>query len=320
MKKKILFILVLSLVLLITTGCGEDDITTSSYGYIGGTDGLVSEYAEYTPPEEVLDNSQEPFMIGLYLDNQGETDIQANNIMATLTGIDLAAFGITTDTMRSLVPLEGKKKAQDGTTLEGGKSTEVAFEATYLNDIPVDQTATLVTNVCYKYTTKATTALCLRKDITKKGEDSDPCIIGDPIESGNSGGPIQVVSMVETKGGANAISFRFDIENVGTGEVFAPIAINEPKCSKFGTNMDTYKNRAVVTVQFPGKTIPINCGALKNTNSGVVTMVSGKKATVNCKIDTSGMQETTFTMSPEVIISYMYKDSITKDITIKNVF
>jgi hypothetical protein len=319
MNNKIILTVLLAAVLLFATGCGEEGITVPDSGYIGGTEGIVIEYGQDTPPAEVIDDGQEAFIVGLVIENVGEHYVAEGEVMTTLTGIDLDAYSIFEDTLVNLAPLEGIRRASDGSVLEGGIASEMVYEASYINDIPVDQTAMLVSNVCYKYQTKATTALCLRKEVTSRGEETDPCVIGDAITAGNSGGPIQVSSMTEGRGGKNSVTMSMTIENFGNGDVFLPEAINEAKCSTHGTNLNDYKNKVQVTVDFPGKTVPISCGGLGGSNTGTVTMVAGSRAIITCKIDTSSMQETTFTMNPNVELDYMYKEAVSTDITILNI-
>ena len=318
--KKIIAILTLVSILLLVAGCEGNTSTTSKGGYIGGNQGLIIQYALDSPPAKVLDADQETFSIALQLTNKGEYDIKAGEVIATLTGINYITYGITDSTLKNVAQIEKVKKTAEGIVLDGGVSTDISYTAGYKEDLPVDQSETIVTNVCYRYQTEATTAMCLRKEVTGKGETSDSCKVGDALIAGNSGAPIQITQMTESIAGKNQVSLTMKIENVGTGVAYTPEGLLEGKCSETGTKLKDYKNKVQVQVSFP--TLPsaaVSCGKFKGTSSGTLDLVGGKTTTLSCTIDTTNLQETTFTSSPKVLVDYMYKESINQAIQIQNV-
>lgn len=318
--KKVLMILGIFSVLLLLTGCGEEGPAVSTGGgYIGGTGGLLIEYIQDAPPEKVLDAAQESFAINLQLTNQGEYTIKAGEVLATLSGVNLATYDIAEPTLRNLAQIEAVRDLSDGTRLDGGISTDLSYTAEYQTDLPVDQEQTLITNVCYAYQTKATTQMCLRQEVTGRGEDSDVCKIGNPLTAGNSGGPIQITQITESRISKNAISVTMTVENLGVGKVYAPQAIEEPKCSETGTNLKEMKDTVYLSLSFPGLPgTPVSRGKFQGNSEGLLRVVNGR-GQLSCTVDTSNLQETTFTEEPSIVVDYVYREDISTPILIQNV-
>lgn len=325
MKSIYISALLLLGVFLMAASCGSETTTqTTSTGYIGGISGLSIAYATDMPPAKVMDNNQETFAIGLDLENKGEYRIQPNEVIATVTGIDTNAFGLETDTMKNaggFEPVTRQMVGSSATVLSGTRSFDIAFNALYKKELPADLPFNIVTNVCYRYQTKATAQMFLRKDVIKKGDPKDVCNIGDPLTASNSGGPLQVTSMTEQKGGgANKLSLVIEIANKGTGVVYlAPDALSVAKCSETGTNLKNLKDKLRVSVSFEGNKPSVSCGTFKGANSGVVPMIGGKTARVMCEVDTSMLQDTTYTDIPNIVLDYVYKDSVSQQVIVQHI-
>jgi hypothetical protein len=323
MKKVYISGMLLFAILLVAASCGSNTKTTTSTGYIGGTDGLSVAYSTDMPPAKIMDNDQETFSIGLDLENKGEYRIQTNEIIATVTGIDLNAFGIASDTIKNSGTLEPKTKKRVGDkeeVMSGTRSFDIVFNAGYKKDLPADLPFNIVTNVCYRYQTKATAPVCLRKDVIKKGDEKDVCKIGDLLTASNSGAPLQVTSITEQKGGgANKISLIIEIENKGKGVAYlSPDALSASKCSETGTDMKSLRDKIRVSVSFEGNKPAVSCSTLKGANTGVVPLIGGKTARVMCELDTSMLQDTTYTDIPNIVIDYVYKDSVSQQVIVQD--
>jgi len=323
MKKIYISAFLLLGVFLMAASCGSDTPTTTSTGYIGGTTGLSLAYATDMPPAKVMDNNQETFAIGLDLENKGEYRIQPGEVMATVTGIDVNAFGLASDTMKNaggLEPVTRKRVNNADTVLSGTRSFDIAFNAIYKKELPADWPFSVITNVCYRYQNKATAQMCLRKDVIKKGDPKDVCNIGDALTALNSGGPLQVTSISEQRGGgANKLSLILEISNAGTGVVYAPEAIQAAKCSETGTNLKELKDKLKVTVSFDGNKPSVSCGTFKGANTGIVPLIGGKTARVMCEVDTSMLQDTTYTDMPNIVLDYVYKDSVSQQVIVQHI-
>src|SRR3989344_5947315 len=157
----------------------------------------------------------------------------------------------------------------------------------------------------------------IRKEQEKKvtGEQTAKCKIDNPkLLAGSSAAPVQITSLTQRPTGKNEISFIMTIENVGKGDVYPPSFIQQnTQCLE---KTDT-KNKLNVAVSFPDNRPSITCPALKNSNKGEVSLIQGK-TTITCKIDTNQEQETTFTRSPTIELDYVYKNTISTKITVKN--
>lgn len=319
--KKIITIVALLAVLLFIPGCGEETQSQYSGGYIGGTDGLSMNYATNSPPAKVLDNQQESFSIIVELENLGEYTVQAGEVIATLTGINYDSYAITEPVLTNFAAIEEVSTTSAGEKIDGGVSADIAYEATFMSDLPVDQDQSIVTNICYRYKTEATSSLCLRNDVTGRGEDSDVCAVTDELTAANSGGPIQVTGMNENRAGKNTILLNLKIENSGSGNVYAPEGLGVGICSETGTDLKDYKNKVHVMLKLDDTFQEgiISCGKFMGTDSGYVNMVGGESSTLSCTIDTSTMAAATFNSPVYVFLDYMYKESITQGITIQNV-
>ena len=309
------------LALFMLTACGEETSTsTNQGGYIGGTDGLTIGFSAEAPPESVLDNNQEVFDINLEITNEGEHNVQAGEVMVTLTGINPVAYNVATPTQRNLVMIGAKTTAADGTILEGDVSTDINYLASYQNDLPVDQPETIVADVCYRYQTSAVSDVCLRRDVTAKGEVSDVCEVKGSLSVSNSAGPMQITQMTQNIAGKNEVLVTIKLESSGEGIIYAPEAILEPRCSETGTQLKAYKNKVHVLVESGTPNAPVKCPKFSDTNSGYVNIVSGTGAgSLTCVIDTSQVSENTFPTKAAVTLGYVYRDSISQEILIQNV-
>jgi len=225
--------------------------------------------------------------------------------------------------MKNLGIIRGLSKVRMGDSdqvLSGDKSYDISFNAKYMQDLPADIPFNLVTNVCYRYQTKATTSLCLRRDVIKKGDALDVCTIGEPITASNSGAPLQIVSMVENAISQNKVRLLIEIQNMGTGVAYlAPEALDAAKCSETGTDMKELRDKIRVTVGFIDGNPSVSCGTFGGSNTGIVQLISGQKSRVTCELDTSNLQETTFTKNPNVVVDYVYKDSVSQEMIVQNI-
>ena len=311
MRKELIILLLL---LILLTGCpgGKTPPTTAS-GYIGGTDGVASKLSIVSgQTNEVLDSGLEDFEMNVDLENKGEHAIKENEVLATITGVDYNAFSLKQPSLRNVEPL-GEIRNEGG-KVPGGQAA-LSFKANFADDLPVDQVYDLGVNVCYKYQTGATTNLCLRKDATKRGEATDKCKVDDPKPSvSSSSAPIQVKSIFQRPTGKNEVSFTLTIENVGKGDVYLPTFLDT---AQHCLDKADVKNKVEVSVSFANNKPAVVCPALQNSNKGTLQLIQNK-AVLTCKIDTSKEQETTFTRSPNIQVSYVYKDLVSTKVTVKN--
>ncbi len=314
MKKQMVFILFV-LSILIIAGCGGGKKPkTPQVGFIGGKEGLVPTLNIIsTTQNEVLDNDQEQFQIAIKIQNKGEDTVEANEILTTLTGIDLSAFQIKepNGVLANSDVLE-KTRAEAGKILPTSE-TQMIYEANYKFDEPTNKMQDIGANICYKYQTTASADACLRKDVTKPSTEAR-CKIEDQKLVGNSGAPVQVAVVTQRPSAKNKLRFTINIENLGKGEVYNKEFLLKGKC----IDDQEAKNKLYLKVGFQDGNPKVQCSRLNNNNEGFVNLIQNK-ATITCEADTPGLQETTFTKSLITILDYVYKDAVSAKLTIKSV-
>ena len=305
MKKSHLFlILLVALVAVLVAGCTTQKTTGR---FIGGDKGLEISFIDQEPPNEVLDNSEDEFDITLRLRNVGEASIPAGKIIATLNGINKDDFSLKSLSAVSDDDLERLQKIGDKVTQPD--ETELRFEnAKYKFDLDASFDVDMRADVCYEYITTAVVDLCLKKDATRRRTGDQCQINNEQLQVDNSGAPVKVVSMSQRSSGSNKITFTIDIQNVGIGEVFEPGTFKD-EC---GINEDK-RDRVLVRVISRGD-VPITCSKL-NGNEGIVELFSGKRA-IRCEIETDGLQDIAFLSRVNVVLSYYFKESSTKPISV----
>ena len=313
--KKLLFIIFVTSLLILSACNSEKKGKTPQVGFIGGTSGLVSTMNIVSSKQnEVLDNNGEPFQITVNLKNKGEHKINSNEILTTLTGVDLNTFQIAEPegVLTNQDELE-KSRVEAGKLLPPAETT-LSYEANYKFDEPADKIQNIGVNICYKYETVGSADACLRREVTKPSSESQ-CKIEEIKKVGNSGAPVQITSLTQRPSGKNKLSLNLQIENLGKGRVYATNFLSKGKC--LDIDDINSKNKINIKIEFPEKNPPIQCGKLNNGNEGTITMYDNK-ATLSCSIDTTNIQETTFTKSLLTTLNYVYKDSVTGKITIRN--
>jgi len=296
-------------------GCQSSGTTTTSTGYIGGTDGLSMAFLNTEPPERVLDNNNELFYVSIELENLGEYDIKEEEVLTTLAGVNKDAFQIKDLTKINKNPIEGKKK-EGGNVLKGEKG-EITYEAKYKEDLSADTPFTIGANVCYRYQTKSIVNLCLKKDVTERTTVEESCLITESKSISNWGSPVQVTAISEDTAGTNRAKVTFTIINKNKGEVFEQTAFSASKeCSKTNEEKDK-ENKVNVKIKSAEKNLVFECAKLEGKDEGIVRLVDGL-TTVTCHISTADLQNTAFESPIEITLDYMYKDSISKNIVVEN--
>ena len=304
MKKSYILLLSLLLVLFIA-GC--DNAGRASGRFIGGDKGLEITFIEQEPPNEILDNGEDEFDITLRLRNVGESNIQAGKTIATLKGIGKDDFSLNSLTSNSEDDLERLQRISDRITEPD--ETEIRFEnAKYKFDLDAAFDVDLRADVCYEYSTTAVTDLCLKKEATQRRTGDQCQINNNEAIVDNSGAPVKVTSMTQRSSGSDKISFTFDIETVGIGEVYEPGTFND-EC---GVNNDK-KDRLRIRVISRGN-IPIECSKL-NGDEGVVELFSGRRS-IRCEVDTSNLQDIAFLSRVNIVLEYFFKESATEPIRV----
>lgn len=306
-----IFLVIASLLLL--TACNNTKSTTSTSGFIGGTDGLVASFVENEPPAKVFDANTNPFRISLMLENKGEYNVQPSQVLTTIDSIDYSAFQISNPNQKNPSRIAGTTRDTSGKALAGDKTTDISYEASYKNPVPAPQPFTIGMNICYQYQTQSITKTCLRKDVTSRPSPRDVCKIEDARLVSGSGAPIQVTSISERPSGRNQIALVVEVTNKGPGEVYDPSFLNKGTCVTDPS--PTVQNRVKAKIYFPDGAPSIKCTQFNNGNEGTLRLVQETQR-FDCIVDTTNLQTTTFEKAVTIQLDYVYKDYISQQVIV----
>jgi hypothetical protein len=320
MEKKVI-LLTIFIVAVLLTGCTQQGGTTGKT-FIGGNEGLRTTFLSGTPPDKITDGGSGTFSIIIKTENTGEGDIAQGDGYVQIWGLDAAAYGASqyADFKLSFPEaIRGSVRGFDGGIVSGGVST-IGFESlSYAPSVVGDWSQTIYANICYRYSTRVASQICIKNDVEQALGDTKICEVEGEKNPQNSGGPIQVTSMKESYGGNGKMVLTLTITHTGNGDSF--FAYDDLNCNNVATN----NNRGKVKVEFEdvqlgGRTIPVVCPSI--ATDGYVRLFSdnGQKETqtVYCTVDVSGV--TNIVQVPiNLKLSYVYLQHIDKEMIIRHV-
>ncbi len=223
MKKIILTTLIIIGLFLITACSGNQ---SNEYNIHQGKEGLIIDFLPNAPPKEVYENNQ--FSLGFNAHNAGTADIDKAKIVLS--------------TQRSLFEnFEDLYYARlDGRSLENPygdteiKVIDIQTKTIFASEM---QKTEFKISYCYPYTTIFSTDICIDPDILgEKTNKPEECPEQKRSFRNGQGAPVAVISMdtkmLPTKTGVIP-TFKFEIENLGTGTVIAKDSY-ETACSSTG--------------------------------------------------------------------------------------
>jgi hypothetical protein len=311
-KRNIMLFLVFLMIFLV--GCQKGSSTDSSSRgkiFISGNDGLSIAFDDEETPERIGDNSADEFDIVINVENNGEHDIESGKIIATLQGIDRDAFSLSSLSVKSDRELNGERRFRDRD--EVGEEDELVFEnAKYKFDLDADFSVTMRADVCYEYKTRAQGDICLKRNANER-LTNDVCDLDDSsVDIESSGAPVQVTKMTQRPSGSNKVSFTFDVEKKGSGDVFEPGTFTSV-CNE----QRDKKDRLKIRVTSASERISPSCNRLNGGSQGIVDLIDGKR-TIKCDVSTSSLQEFAHTRPLKIELTYFYKDSEERSIIVEN--
>ncbi|GIU69345.1 MAG: hypothetical protein KatS3mg002_0581 [Candidatus Woesearchaeota archaeon] len=319
-------IILTMLALLILSGC-SDSTNKGGKAFIGGTEGLRTSFLGGNPPNEIFDNRQSTFAIVVKLENIGEDDIDANEGFVKINGLDPGTYGMTTPKKFFETPIPGAKKNFDGSVLNGGIATVEFGGLAYVPSIQGNLVQQVWADICYKYTTKTTTQLCIKKDPQLLLGDKKICDVEGEKYPQNSGAPIQITSLKESFAGNGKIGITMIITHLGNGDAFFDPRgdLNEPSaCNDVESNTQRGKIKITVKpVRIGNSQVTPVCTGLSDmtgTNEGYLRLYkdgSGKEQfSLYCTIDASST-DSIFEVPIDVEATYLYLQHINKELTIR---
>ncbi|MBT3721057.1 hypothetical protein HN789_07475 [archaeon] len=227
--KLLLFLVVVSFLLMGQEGCqsggnGGGESKNKIDPYIGGTRGLSIQYAEGAPPSEVFDNKQWTFDVEVKLNNVGEADVDKDDVLVKLSGLNPADFGKTESSFikRGInEDIYSTRKDFEGNVIEAPEVYVTFTGLTFQDELSGNQEFPVRADVCYTYETEAQADGCIREDVLSVDADA-VCQVNEEKTVYNSGAPIQVTAFQEQSSGSDKVRYLFTIEHQGTGRVFLP--------------------------------------------------------------------------------------------------
>lgn len=307
MKKIIILILVICTV--IFTACRGETAPGVGVPFIGGTQGLSMEFLPDAPPREVFDGGDFPFEVVVKLQNKGEYDLAAANILISISGVLPQEFEQTASSLVKPAPedLLPMRKDAEGNLIE---SNPVFVEFSGFNHrtsiVGAAQTFPIRASACYIYGTLGNALLCSRKNILAPATNG-VCIIDEAKTIYNSGAPIQVVSLREQPRAADKIGFTFTIAHQGNGKIYE----RGSTCNQ----ERPFKDRIFVDVKtgIPG----LSCTGLGQgaEASGYITLF-GEEKIITCAQQMTTQADFEF---PVVIeLTYDYEQDIQTSVVVKS--
>ena len=325
MNKKIVFIVLsLSLLVLISSCKGGDSGTGAApkTPFLEGSTGLVIEFEDGSPPNEVADRGTFDFNAIVKLRNDGEFDVKKDKVKVDLVGILPQDFNALPDDLKLKSPsddLTSRKRDSEGNIIEG-ITTFVTFpnEAGTLNfpgTLSGNQQFTFRADVCYLYQTKAVATLCVLRDLINVREDA----VCDPSESKSifsSGAPVHAANFRQSTLGKDKIGFSFDVVHGGNGIIYKSGSADaaDANCPKDSSERRQKENRVKVTVNtgLSG----LRCSGLDSGTVGHVILVGGKRS-ITCTQDLdTGRND--FEKPIEISLDYNYNDDKETSVLVKH--
>jgi len=321
---KIARIMVFGIVVLMLSvigGCsGSKDVGPEKTPFIGGENGMIMSFISGAPPEEIFDDSQSPFGIMIKLKNMGEDDVETTDGYVEVIGINAKDFnkGSQAD-LKTNIPddIERAKKTFEGKVLDGGSAIAEFTDLMYTPDIAGNKEARIRASTCYNYKTRATSLICVKKDLLKNMNTKEICEVSGKKTIHNSGGPIHITNFEQAPMGNDKIQLTIDIDHVGeTNDMFYKLGTD---CDDTPTNMDRFKVFLKVTSDVDGE--KAECSGITggtDLSEGYITLYNKEPRRIVCTLDVSSV-DSVYEDSFDVELDYRYEQFIEKTLLIKDV-
>jgi 3D (Asp-Asp-Asp) domain-containing protein len=324
------------LLLILLTSCTQGNL----YSKYKGTDGLLISFPKNSPPETVYEDR--PFPVKFELHNAGAQNVSFKDMLITFNtdplyiGGGLSVYlpdkhGILVDgELRQKNQLFGRSEIYpNGEKWLFGIPTESAFVAKLVPGQRESPKTTLLASVCYPYMTFVSAEVCIDTNIYQENQRKQSCTQQDVTLSGGQGGPIAVtqieVSALPVIGTDRTETIRpqfiIHIEDVGKGYLVGPASLNMAEACLLRNIPKEELN--TVRVQASLLKSKLVCGNSKiKTTEGLVKLEDGKGEII-CTVADDELNNPiyrstqNFQSALTINISYLYKSSVTKEITIQ---
>lgn len=278
-------------------GCKREEKVTFN------TTALIASFIDNAPPNQLV--PREKYKIYVEVKNVGGNDIAPGNAHFYLSGIGENLKNVN-------LYLQNKNLLNKKTAMQEGGKEQIIFADNAevdeeLSSLPAPFNFTMRLDSCYKYATITQTEVCV-------GRGDNICSISEEkiVSGSNSAAPLQVTSLTESVQG-NKLYVTFLIENKGRGEVYLPNA----DCSKIqeqDIDEKLKQNRIEVAIEAEeGFSCRLQAA---QPPYGAVDSLTGVASigTITCQKTLT--KATGYKIPFRIVLSYIYKESITKGLTI----
>jgi len=301
------------LVLLVLIGCQQtanQKVVIDSDHFIGGTQGLSLSFQELR--QDVFDQGTDPFDITVLLENKGESFVNAEDVLVSLSGFNPSDFAKSESYLNKNAPddlIESRKDVQ-GVVLPGPQ-VFVEFPGFNYQKSLSGSTANFIVraNVCYLYKTRAVSKLCVRDNLLNPSAGGI-CEINEAKSVFNSAAPVQISNVRESIRSRDKVGLSFEVKNVGSGYVFE----RNSRCDRD----DRKKENRVYVIVNSGLN-GLSCTGLETTSLGAEGFVSlyGGTKIISCTQEISARSDFEQLVNIEVI--YDYEEMTQSSFTVKSI-
>lgn len=306
--RKIILAILLLLVLIACKPTAKQPITIQS-PFIGGAQGIQIDFHELR--KDVFDGGRDPFDVIIKLQNNGETEVNKENIKIKLSGINPSEFGKLEEQLVASAPDDVIEIRKDAT------GNMIPSPPTFVEFLELNHRSTITgasaqfplrADLCYLYRTKAVSKLCIRSDLLTP-PPGGICEINEEKPLFNSGAPVQISGFKESTRAKDKVGFSFEIKNAGTGNIFERNSF----CDR-----SQRKNENRVYVIINTGLSGLSCTGLESTGKGAegfVTLYGGSKI-VTCT--QTANTRTDFEQLVNIEAIYDYEQTAQTTITVKS--
>ncbi|MAG46994.1 hypothetical protein CL617_00170 [archaeon] len=305
MEKKRVALLFLLFGVILIVGCDDPEVPEKSGTFFGGNDGISASFVKVSPPSSF--DQDDSVAVKVLLENKGETEIVAGNAKVKIHGINVNNFGLNSDYKATQGVLIGKSER----STKGGQQ-EIDFGRMQYS-LPIINTEdfTIRARLCYNYQTQAKLDICLKSRISEEAGEEVCSLAGNKVdeeEGSVSSAPIQITSITEETRGSDQVRFDVKIENLGTGDVFDPSS----SCEEIEDDSTRLEKRDKVEINVLNPA-DVKCSFItgEESNKGIVRL-DNDEGTITCFMDV----EETLEDKLSINLNYIYRDSVSKQITI----
>ena len=290
-------IVLLLITTLVVLGCSSDDsLEIAEGGFLGGTQGIVADFEPFGVEEEgkLTIFNTEAFPIEVTVQNKGEYDTQAGDVVVSLLGPSPEEFsGIASSSLPNAEILDPISELVP----EGGEETiTFASDATYEGSVSGFVDRTWFGNIEYRYQTYTIVSeVCLKEDLS----DSRICDVNGAKTFFVSGAPITVTKVEEDTAGKGIMAVKFTVSNVGGGDVTVP-----------GQEFSATTDKLAFSLDDP----EWECKSAGKVNEA---RLRDGKADIVCKLKEALQEDALSTKQVKLTLQYKYRDIIQEKIRIK---